>query len=906
MATPLLKTKLYIPPVREELVPRVRLIRQLDQGVSRKLTLVSAPAGFGKTTLLTHWAHERLSSAGSDGGARPVAWLSLDEGDNDPVRFFHYLVSALQQVDVGLDIDLSGAFQAPQPPQPEILLTTLINGVAALSHKVILVLDDYHVIQAQSVCDALGFLLDHLPQQMHLVISTRSDPPLQLPRLRGRGEINELRASDLRFTLEEGAVFLNQVMGLGLSTEDVAALATRTEGWIAGLQMAAVSMLRQDPQHVASFVQAFKGSHRYVLDYLMEEVLQRQPEHIQSFLLQTSVLDRLSGPLCDAVTGQRDSQAILMGLDQSNLFIVPLDQERCWYRYHRLFADLLQQRLHQLQPDIVSALHRRASDWFQRGGFTDEAIEHALSAQDFEHAVQLVEQAAETIWARSEVITLLGWLQALPDDVVSSQPRLGALYALALLMSTHPLESVQARLQEAERADETGAVAGEIALVRALIAAYQGDTKGSALLAHRALEQLPAESLYLRSLGAGIRSLAYLYQEDIPTATQALQEAVSISRQAGNVMNTVLALCHLAELSYLQGRLHAASDYYDQALEAATDAQGRHRPIACVPLVGLGELQREWNDLEAASRHLTESIELSRGCGEIWVLSGHIVLAYVRQAQGDARAARAALQTAQQIAVRFDAMQADDLKVAMNEARLSIVQGRLGAAEQWVRERGVAGRTNDQREKEGAPGIFSAAIPLFEAMILARLRLAQGQPQEALKALEPMVDRTESAGWMRYLVEAFLLQALAYYAQGDLRQALAVLERALVLAEPAGYVRLIVEEGEPMATLLRHAATHGIATEYVARLLTAFEPSARCQDAPDVTALPTQPLIEPLTERELDVLRLLKTHLSSTQIADELYIAPSTVRSHTKSIYGKLNVHSRSDAVQRAEELGLL
>jgi LuxR family maltose regulon positive regulatory protein len=902
---PLLETKLYIPPARTELVSRPRLTERLNAGRTQKLTLVSAPAGFGKTTLLTEWVHS--------GKAPPqVVWLSLDEGDNDPSRFLAYLIRAFQEIAAHIGEGVLGALYAPQrrkvPSEP--LLATLINQINALPDgPFILVLDDYHLITAQPIHQALEFLLEHLPLNLHLVIATRADPPLHLARLRGRGELMELRAPDLRFTLQEAASFLNDVMGLDLAPEDISALTARTEGWIASLQMAALSMQKRTfpNRGLSGFVRAFTGSHRFILDYLVEEVLEHQPEALQEFLMRTSVLRRLTGPLCDAVTGPASSgQATLEALERDNLFILPLDDERRWYRYHSLFADLLRQRLRRAHPDLEPVLHRRASEWYEGHGLTAEAIEHALLAQDFERAVALIERAAEPTWARSEVVTFLGWVQALPEEVVCSQPRLGALYALALLMSTHPLETVQSRLQEAESGDVTGSAASEIALVRALIAAYQGDSQKSAELAQKALDQLPAESLLLRSLAAGAKSLAYLFHGEIPVVRQALEEAASISRQAGNVMNTVLALGHLAELSFLHGQLYAANDYYAQALEAATDEHGRQQPIACVPLIGLGELRREWNDLPAAKEHLRRSIELSQGCGEIWVLSGHIVLAQVRQAQGDAQGARAALQTAKRIAARFDAMQADDLKVAMNQARLAIVQGRLDAAERWVQERGVAERGREEALGQPDHGFYMRLIPAYEGIILARLRLAQGRPQEVLKVLKPIIAGLEAAGWTRFLLECLILRALAYRNLGEVEQALAALGRALVLAAPEGYVRLFIEEGELMVELLRRAASQGIAAEYAMQLLAACEPSSRRQYAQEKTTPTSQPLIEPLTERELDVLHLLTTHLSSTEIAEELFVAASTVRSHIKSIYGKLNVHNRSDAVQRAEELGLL
>ena len=418
MPTSILATKLYIPPPRSKAVPRPRLVARLNEGLHRKLTLISAPAGFGKTTLVSEWV------AGCE---RPVAWLSLDEGDNDLARFLAYLVAALQTITADMGKGLLAGLQSPQPPPIELILTTLLNEITTIPDHFVLVLDDYHVIDAQPVDHALTFLLEHLPPQMHLVIATREDPQLPLARLRARGQLTELRAADLRFTPSEAAEFLNQVMGLNLSADDIAALETRTEGWIAGLQMAALSM--QGRSDTASFIQAFTGSHRFVLDYLVEEVLQRQPERVRSFLLQTAILDRLSGPLCDAVTGREDGRGMLDALERGNLFVVPLDDRRQWYRYHHLFADVLQARLMEEQPDQVSGLHRRASAWYEQNGLPSDAIRHALAAEDFERAADLIELAGPMVEESSLTATWLGWVRALPDELVRIRPVLSVRYA---------------------------------------------------------------------------------------------------------------------------------------------------------------------------------------------------------------------------------------------------------------------------------------------------------------------------------------------------------------------------------------------------------------------------------------------------------------------------------------------
>ncbi len=936
MVAPLLTTKLYIPPIRLGLVSRPRLIERLNAGLDRKLTLISAPAGFGKTTLMSEWV-------GNCG--RPIAWVSLDESDNDPVRFLAYFVAALQKVEPNIGEGVLNAFQAPQPPPIESVLTVLINEIVAISFPFALVLDDYHLITAQPIHDALTFLLDHLPGNMHLVIATRADPPLPIARLRGRGQLTELRLTDLRFTPDQVTEFLNQVMGLDLSADDVAALASRTEGWIAGLQMAAASM--QGQEDVAGFIQAFTGSDRYILDYLVEEVLQRQPNHVQTFLLQTAILDRLTGPLCDAVTGRleiRDqattnlqSQAILEYLESSNLFIVPLDNERQWYRYHRLFADLLRKRLHQSQPDLVQTLHRRASAWYEQNGSMAEAIDHALSAGDFERAAHLVEQVAEATLMRSEIATFLGWVEALPDELVRARPLLCIYHAGALLWGSRPLDAIEARLQDAVEADPDGSVTGKVAAIRALLAALQGEVRHSTELSHRALELLPEESLFLRSVVVGSLGLVHLWSDDLVAATRIFDELARIGQKTGNLMFTVIALRRLARLRTRQGQLYEARALYEQALELAVDRQRRPLPIAGFALIGLGELWREWNDLEAATRHLAEGIKLARKWGESGTIEGYMTLARVRQALGDEDGAREAIQKAQRLALKTDTTELDDLGVALQQARLWIAQGNLEATLRWVKERGLAlspalpapsaaegsgvegpvlsGVEGSDRDagpaaSEASDDLLDYHLRKYEHLVLARVLIKQDQPDEALALLDPLLPRMEQQGRTGLVIEIQVLRALAFQAQGDDAQALAALEQALSLAEPGGYVRIFVDEGPPMARLLYEAAARGIAPTYVGRLLVAFDTSESASEYGSIGATPThthsQPLIEPLSEREIEVLQLIAEGLSNREIARKLFLSMSTVKVHTYNIYSKLGVHSRTQAVAKARALGIL
>ncbi|MBN1284737.1 MAG: hypothetical protein JXB47_05000 [Anaerolineae bacterium] len=884
MSITLLATKLYIPPARPEAVPRPHLIERLDAGRQRKLILISAPAGFGKTTLLSAWRRQN---------AAPAAWLSLDAGDNDRVRFLAYVVAALQTVEPGIGEAALSMLQAPQPPPVDVILTRFINEIARLPGHFALILDDYHVIEAQPIHDAITFLLDHQPPQMHLVIATRADPPLPIARLRGRDQLVELRAADLRFSVEEAGEFLSRVTGSTLAPDDIAALAARTEGWIAGLQMAAVSMQGRD---IPGFVAAFAGSHEYIVDYLTDEVLNRQSEDLKAFLLQTCILDRLTAPLCDAVTGQGGGQQTLEHLQNANLFIVPLDDRREWYRYHRLFADLLRQRLQQTQPDRVPALHRRASLWYEQHGYTAEAIDHALDGADSERAARLVEQAAERTLMRSEYATFMKWIEALPEVMVRTRPLLCAYHAGALLLSGRPVDAVEARLRDAAAGDSSGLVAGALVVFDAMRAIFHGDISGFIALSHRALELLPEDNLVFRSAVTRNLGAAYTMTSDVETAIRLFDEVVRIGRQTGNLASTVITLNRLAALYKIKGQLHKTREINEQALALAVDKQGRRLPIASLALVSLGDVMREWNDLETAARFALEGIELAGQWAEIWNLGSYIILARIRQAQGDAEGAGAAIQRARQLAREFDASELDDVWVDMYHARLQLTQGNLEAAEQWVARAAQASQSK--------PDFDFYILQEFEQTTQARLRIAQARYGEALALIEPLLQAAERLKRAGIALELWALKALARHGQGDTGGALAALGRALALGEPEGYARVFIDEGEPMASLLYEAAAHGVAPEYAGRLLAAFAGSAPLPAHPH--APDSGEMIEPLSERELEVLRLLAEGFSNREIAEKLFLSPNTVKRHNGSIYGKLGVGSRTQAIARAKALGIL
>ncbi|MGB3828802.1 MAG: LuxR C-terminal-related transcriptional regulator [Ornithinimicrobium sp.] len=915
-ASPLLGTKLYIPKRRAALVPRPRLVQRLDQGAGHALTLISAPAGFGKTTLLAEWVGETAA------GEWPAAWLSLDQGDNNLERFWVYVVTALRGVRPEVGASALSLLRSPQPPPSEWVLTALINDIMAigdgpaegLGHGLTLILDDYHVIEAEPVHRSVAFLLEHLPPQLHLVIATRSDPPLPLARLRAREESTELRAADLRFAPDEAAAFLNEVMGLGLSAADVAALEQRTEGWIAGLQLAALSM--QGREDAPGFVRAFAGDDRYIVDYLVEEVLQRQPDHIRSFLLQTSILDRLSGPLCDAVTGRDDGNEMLAALERGNLFVVPLDTKRHWFRYHHLFADALRVHAAGEHPDRIPILHGRASEWCERHGQPSEAVGHALAGKDFGRAAGLVELAGRAMLSGQQDAALLDWLRALPDELVRTRPVLSVHYALALIAADP--EAAEDRVRDAERLldmtaqagarpegaavemavdDEEGfrSLPGTIAIVRAYRAGALGDVPGIVHHAQRALQLLPEDDDLWRGAAGGLLGLAHWTSGDLEAAYRALADAWA--SPTGYSIQEVSSAFVLADIRIAQGRLGEAARLYERALQRAA-VTGRSMPPPAADLyVGLGELRCEQGDLEGASRYLQRSKELSEHGGiEEHRHRWYAAMARIKEARADLDGALDLLDEAQHLQIRSPAPAVRP--IAALKTRVWVRQGKLAEALGWARERGVSVDEDLSYLRE------------FEHITLARVLIArhkrhleEGPLQDAMALLERLRDAAEAGERTGSLIEILTLQALAHEAQGDVPRAMAALERALTLAQPERYVRTFVDEGQAMRTLLRHAAAGGIASSYTQRLLAAFDKSAQ----PVSTAAQAAPgLAVPLTGREVEILRLIAAGMRNQEIADHLLISLSTVKRHIANAYRKLDVSHRTEAVARANELNLL
>jgi len=880
MPEPLLLTKLYFPPPRPRIILRPRLIERLNAGLHSKLTLVSAPAGFGKTTLVSDWAA---------GCGHKVAWVSLDEGDGDSARFLAYLVTALQTLAPQVGAGLLAALQSPQPPSSESILTTLLNEIAVIPDQFILVLDDYHAVDSRPVDQALAFLLDHLPQQMHLVIATREDPSLPLARLRARGQLTELRAADLRFTPAEAAEFFNQGMGLNLSAEDVAALEARTEGWIAGLQLAALSM--QGYPDARGIIQSFSASHHFVLDYLIEEVLQKQSEGIQLFLLRTSILDRMCGPLCDYVLETQTSQPILDYLERSNLFLVPLDSERLWYRYHHLFGELLRKRLGQsLAPDEIAGLHVRASEWYEHKGLALEAFHHAALANDVDRAERLIGSKDMGLHFRSVIMTILGWLASLPKTVLDAKPRLWVRSATLALMAGQTT-GVEENLQAAEAAiaaqttmldsgpdEQTRDMIGQIACARATLALTHYDPAEMIVQARRALEYLHPNDLPFLFTANWALATASLFQGDRTAAALACRDSISISQKSGDVFSTILSTTDMGQIQELDTRLHLAAESYRRVLQLC----GEHpQPNAEEAHLGLARIYCEWNELDAAEQHAQQSLQLARQYDRAidrYIVS-EVFLARLKLARGDVNGATAMLAQTQQTAQEKNFILRLP-EIAAAQVLTLIRQDQVAAAAQ------LAG----QHE-----------IPLSRAHVL----IAQGDPAAALAVLELLRQQMEARGWADERLKTMVLQAVALHLCGERDAAAQVLDEALALAEPEGFIRIFVDEGAPMAELLAAAAARGARPGYVRKLLAAIEAEAKSERTISSATGPSL-LVEPLSPRELEVLGLIAQGLSNQEIGQRLYLALDTVKGHNRRIFEKLQVQRRTEAIARARELGLL
>ncbi|TAK31117.1 MAG: helix-turn-helix transcriptional regulator [Chloroflexota bacterium] len=903
---PLLTTKLSPPVVRPELVARPRLTNRLLKGQWCKLTLISSPAGFGKTTLLSQWSHRSPC---------PVAWVSLDAADNDPARFWAYVIAALQTLNSSVGSTALTMLRTPQRLGMQTILTVLTNEVTAAADDLVLVLDDYQVIEDRAIHDGLSFLIDHIPPRLHLVIASRTDPPLPFALLRGRGQLCELRSADLSFTPEETAAFLNEVMRLGLSDEDVAELGTRTEGWIAGLQMAA--LLMEGTADVHQFISAFAGDHRYVVDYMIEEVARRQPESVQSFLLQTSILDRMSGPLCEAVTGlpEGEGQAMLEVLERTNLFTVALDNERCWYRYHRLFARCLKTRLRQLLPSRVPELHRRAAAWHAEASMASEAVGHTFATGDLELVASMVERHGALMVKRGEVATLLGWIRALPEQIVRSRPLLCIWHAHALV-DMGQLESAAERLEDAQRilglapgnTPTTGEFQRERADVKSIlnhmlaihtsIAAQGHDTQLAIALSRQALEHSLQGEEYPRAQILHDLGLAYRSAGDLAKASELLTESSIIGQASGDMLIATMALTQLTGLQTVQGRLRQALKTCQRMLSLVVQQGEQAFPVASRPYMALALLHYEWNDLQTATRYAAQGIERSRQGGMIaLLLAGHSITARVKQAQGDIDGALEAMEEAEQLA-RTNNVTQELAKIDAYRVRLWLKHGNIEAALRWAETSGLG--VDDDLSYSHETGHLT----------LARVLIAQDQALEAVRLLDRLLQAAEAAGRTGSAIKILALRALAWQSAEDVERALTALTRGLALAEPEGYVRTFVDTGTPIAALLsillkdpQWSSPFGVSPGYVRSLLAAFHSGAALAEG---SANLTEPALGPLSRRELEVLQLVALGKRSSEIAEELTVSIGTVKTHIKSIYAKLEAHSGTEAVAKARDWKLL
>jgi len=924
MSVSLLATKLFFPRARRGTIPRPRLIERLVTGLDGPLTLVCAPAGYGKTTLLSEWR----AGPGQD---VPAAWLSLDANDGDLVLLMRYLVAALGALQVGLAEQTALLLESSPPPPPDVILTSLVNELSAFPGDTVLILDDYHEISAPEIHDTMAFLLAHVPPQVHLVLLTREDPPLPLPKLRARGQVVELREADLRFSPQEAAAFLSDTMGLSLPADTVEALAARTEGWAAGLQMAGLSLRTGDA--AAASAATFEGRDRYVMDYLMDEVFRQQSEPIQAFLLRTSILERLSAPLCEALlepgspAPPRSSQQILEHLERANLFVIPLDNRREWYRYHHLFADLLCYRLERESPDLAPELHRRAAGWYAQVGSPDEAMHHAFAVPDHELAANLAEQFAIQMIGSSRLVAYLNWIQQLPEELVRSRAYLCAGCGWATVLR-HRVEAAVRCVEDGEaalphyepvcdafngRVISREEVRGHLAAVRSYADREQGHLGAAIEHARQALDLLPREALAVRCAVA--LNLGFLYSDggEIERARRAFEEAFEMASESReNVYVALSALASLGSIAVLQGKLNEAESLFERAIGCATGESGATMPVPAVGVVHgwLALLHYRRNEIETAQQHLDIVWPIAEQMGDAQVIvRTALYQALLDQSRGDFRAAEDGYQRVEQI-IR-DHRVADEILTEWLVSRggFYLEQGDLPALLSLLSEQGLQPADLDD------PEASRLGAHLGRYLVLARALLAQDQFDRAAALLRRICALAENPPNIPVYLEALILRAgIATHRQvrGDAAQALSTLQQALDRAAPEGYVRPFLNAGALLVKPLRQAVLQGIHPAYAQKLLAALSDQGRqagLQRAfaePQATRPGTPELVEPLTERETQVLRLLAAGLSSTEVAEELVIAVSTARSYIKSLYGKLDAHSRDEAIEQGHRYGLI
>jgi LuxR family maltose regulon positive regulatory protein len=897
---PILKTKLNIPQMQPRIVSRPRLSSILNEGLSCKLTLISAPAGFGKTTALLEWIEHQ---------ERPVGWISLDEDDNDLIRFLTYFIAALHSTGINIGTATLEVLRSPgthlvEKPSLESLLTALINETVEANQHVIMVLDDFHVIHDPQIIEAMEFVLENASELTHFVLASRSDPPWPLARMRARRQMNEIRAEDLRFTLEETIQFINRIMGLDLHMLDVKRLEERTEGWIAGLQMAALSL--RGRENVNDFIQALTGTNRFILDFLTEEVLQQQPPEIHDFLLKTSILDQLNGPLCDRIREAENSHQLLSQIEADNLFLVAMDDHQEWYRYHHLFADLLKNTLLHDHPEQVTELHQQASLWFEENDYLESAIGHAFEAGNTQRVISLLTKYGRSIYMRGELNTLFKWFQKLSREQICSEPRLCLDYAWVIIEKSLPgeigpfLDFVNSHLADLTESNDEDlrAIRTEMAVLEAQYVFVNQQNAQAIERCKEVLQIISLDDTFTQSVATFILVSAYNASGQVEAALRQYPQMIQLCHRAGNLMMEMKAIMDYSVLLFYQGKLNEAKALLNQTLTSTREKGLDEIPAVGNLHMGLGRILFEQNYLDEAEYNYKRSIDLlERGGGMDLVVAAHLHMTHVFQARGLSDEANARFELIRQITSgKEDHFEGD--AVPAHRAMIDLRQGRLDSAEQWAKS--VLVQTE----------VLPAWLVEFQEMVLFRVLVTLGTErndtaylEQALPLLHKFITYMQEKGHIRDVVRGQISLAIAQQALGDLPAAVETLQSALSLSASEGYIRSFVDGGEPMLKLLRRLRPDGYQAQYVSQLISVIQDELRIEPQ---FQKGEQPLIEPLSERELEVLRLLPTSLTSNEIADELYIAVSTVRSHIKNIYGKLGVHRRNEAVIQAKELGLI
>jgi LuxR family maltose regulon positive regulatory protein len=869
------------------------------------LMLISAPAGFGKTTLLSQWIE---LSMGKKRDHR-VAWVSL-ESDCDVSQFWRYITTALERLQLGIRQSSLTVPDTRRPPTNTIS-RVLLNEIAAIKDEVVLILDDYDRASDPAIHASLTFFINHLPSNMHLVIASRSYPPLPLARWRASNQFYELREDDLRFTDQEVATFFNELKGLDLSANQIAALGRRTEGWIAGLQLVALSLHDANSVSKRQFVHDFTGSQKYILDYLVEEVLHQQPDNIRAFLLQTAVLDHLNASLCNVVTGQNDSQAVLEYLERAQLFTIPLDHDRRWYRYHNLFLDVLRHRLQQRQPDRILELHRRAADWYAGAGQTDDAIRHACAAQEWQQAIELITPVISSTWNRGEISRVIAWLGKLPADYLDAHPQLSLYYSRALLLGGK-MDAAEQRLQESEKVlrarpqtelkVEDRLLLGTVCAFRTTIAAVSGESASALVLGHEALNLLPPENIDIRAHVKNSLGVNYYYLGAMEEADRACTEADKLAQQAGNLYLAMVTASYRAKALVCQAQLAQAGQVLQQALDLGSTPGlpiQSWMPAASVVCSSFGDLLYEWNRLEEAEQYVIEAIELGQRLAfgsALW--SAYHTLARIKLARGDQKGAGIEIEHVHRYRLTRTVPLPARLMDA-EQARANLALGKLEGVKRWA--------ASIQTIEPRSPGF----IQEVEDITLARLHLFRNQPELALNMLDRLRPMAESSGRKGHAIEILALIALGQQALGQAQEALETLQTALQIAEPEGYLRTFVDAGQPMAPMLYQVLGAGRFPDYIARLLALFPtdevkiPVSSPGTAFDRTRATEETLIEPLSQRELEVLQLMASGASNEEIAEKLVIATTTAKKHVSNILHKLGADNRTQAVGRGRRLGL-